>query len=278
MTIQILADSCCDLNKSIKEKYDIKIIPLKIFANDKEFVDDENLNREELIESMKKDNDSPKTASPSPQLFIEKFKEAEEVFVVTLSSKLSGTYQNANLAKNMILEEFNDKFIHVFDSLSASAGETIISIKIGELLEKGLEKSHIIEKVNEYIDEMKTMFVLDSLDNLIKAGRLNKVKGKIASFFNIKPIMGSDGKGEIQLLDKARGSKRAFKKLVNLIGEKGEDLEEKIIGIAHCNALEKAENLKKDIEEKYNFKDIVIVETAGISTVYANEGGIVIAF
>jgi len=278
MTIQILADSCCDLNESIKEKYDIKIIPLKIFANDKEFVDDENLNREELIESMKKDNDSPKTASPSPQLFIEKFKEAEEVFVVTLSSKLSGTYQNANLAKNMILEEFNDKFIHVFDSLSASAGETIISIKIGELLEKGLEKSHIIEKVNEYIDEMKTMFVLDSLDNLIKAGRLNKVKGKIASFFNIKPIMGSDGKGEIQLLDKARGSKRAFKKLVNLIGEKGEDLEEKIIGIAHCNALEKAENLKKDIEEKYNFKDIVIVETAGISTVYANEGGIVIAF
>ncbi|HKL75218.1 MAG TPA: DegV family protein [Halanaerobiales bacterium] len=278
MAIQILADSCCDLNEKIKEKYNIQIVPLKIFVNDKEFVDDENLNKEELIDSMRNDNDSPKTASPSPQLFIEKYKEAEESFVVTLSSKLSGTYQNANLAKSMIMEELNDKFIHVFDSLSASAGETIISIKIGELVEKGLEKNNIIEKVDNYINEMKTMFVLDSLDNLIKAGRMSKVKGKLASFFNIKPILGSDGKGEIQLLDKARGSKRVFKKLVQLIGEKGENLEEKIIGIAHCNALDKAENLKKQIEKKYNFKDIVIVETAGISTVYANEGGIVIAF
>ncbi|MGM0438209.1 MAG: DegV family protein [Bacillota bacterium] len=278
MTIQILADSCCDLNEKLRKKYNIKIVPLKIFVDDKEFVDDESLNREELINSMQRDNDSPKTASPSPQLFIEKFKEAEKSFVVTLSSKLSGTYQNANLAKSMILEEANDKFIHVFDSLSASAGETIISTKIGELLEKGLDENKIIEKVNEYIDEMKTMFVLDSLDNLIKAGRLNKVKGKLASFFNIKPILGSDGKGEIELLDKARGSKRAFKKLVKLIGEKGENLEEKIIGIAHCNALEKAEKLKRDIEDKYNFKEIIVVETAGISTVYANEGGIVIAF
>ena len=255
MTIQILADSCCDLNEKIKEKYKIKIVPLKIFVDDKEFVDDETLNKEELIESMQRDNDSPKTASPSPQLFIEKFKDAEESFVLTLSSKLSGTYQNANLAKSMILEEVNDKFIHVFDSLSASAGETIISIKIGELVEKGLEKNKIIERVNDYIDQMKTMFVLDSLDNLIKAGRLSKVKGKIASFFNIKPIMGSNGKGEIKLLEKTRGSKRALNKLVNLIGEQGEDLDQKIIGIAHCKALEKAEKLKKDIKNKYNFNE-----------------------
>jgi len=278
MTIQILADSCCDLNKELQNKYDIQIVPLKIYANGNEFIDDENLDRSALIDSMKKDDDSPNTASPSPQSFIEKFKEEDSSFVVTLSSKLSGSYQNANLAKSMFLEEVNDKFVHIFDSLSASAGETIISIKIGELIQKDLDKQSIIEKVNDYIDEMKTMFVLDSLDNLIKAGRLNKVKGKLASFFNIKPIMGSNGKGEIKLLDKTRGSKRALNKLVKLIGEKGEEFEEKILGIAHCNALEKAEKLKKNIEEKYNFKDIIIVETGGISTVYANEGGIVIAF
>ena len=278
MTIQILADSCCDLNKELQNKYDIQIVPLKIYANGNEFIDDENLDRSALINSMKKDDDSPNTASPSPQSFIEKFKEEDSSFVVTLSSKLSGSYQNANLAKSMFLEEVNDKFVHIFDSLSASAGETIISIKIGELIQKDLDKQSIIEKVNDYIDEMKTMFVLDSLDNLIKAGRLNKVKGKLASFFNIKPIMGSNGKGEIKLLDKTRGSKRALNKLVKLIGEKGEEFEEKILGIAHCNALEKAEKLKKNIEEKYNFKDIIIVETGGISTVYANEGGIVIAF
>ena len=278
MTIKILADSCCDLNDELKKKYNIDIVPLKIFVNNKEFVDDENLDKKELIKSMKEDNDSPKTASPSPNLFVEKFKEVEESFVVTLSSKLSGTFQNANLAKKMFLEEANDKFVHIFDSLSASVGETMISIKIGELIEEGLEKNKIVDKVNKYINEMKTMFVLDSLDNLIKAGRLNKVKGKLASMLNIKPIMEDDGNGDIELLKKARGSRRALKKLVKLIGEKGVNLEEKIIGIAHCNALEKAENLKKEIEEKYNFKDIIIVETAGISTVYANEGGIVIAF
>ncbi len=278
MTIKILADSCCDLNDELKEKYNIDIVPLKIFVNKKEFVDDENLDTEKLLESMKEDNDSPKTASPSPNLFVEKFKKAEESFVVTLSSKLSGTFQNANLAKKMFLEEANDKFVHIFDSLSASVGETMVSIKIGELIEEGLEKNKIVDKINRYISEMETMFVLDSLDNLIKAGRLNKVKGRLASMLNIKPIMEDDGKGNIELLKKARGSKRALKKLVKLIDEKGVDLEEKIIGIAHCNALEKAEILKKEIEEKYNFKDIILVETAGISTVYADEGGIVIAF
>ena len=278
MSFKILADSCCDLNEELKEKYDIDIVPLKIFVNGNEFTDDENLDRDKLIKTMRESENSPKTSSPSPNLFIEKFKESDNSFVVTLSSKLSGTYQNASLAQKMFTEKASDNFVHVFDSLSASVGETLVSIKIGEFIEEELDKNSIIEKVNKYINEMKTMFVLDSLDNLVKAGRLNKVKGKIASFFNIKAIMGSNGQGEIQLLKKARGSKRALKKLVKLIGEKGEDLEDKIIGIAHCNALERAEKLKNEIESKYNFRDIVIVETAGISTVYANEGGIVIAF
>ncbi|MGM0410005.1 MAG: DegV family protein [Bacillota bacterium] len=278
MAARIFADSCCDLNEGIKNKYDIEIVPLKIFVNDKEFIDNEKLNKKDLLKSMREDTDSPKTASPSPKQFLEKFKKSDESFVVTLSSKLSATFQNAHLAKDMFLEEANDKFVHIFDSLSASVGETLISIKIGELLREDLKKESIIEKVNEYISEMKTMFVLDSLDNLIKAGRLSKIKGKIASFLNIKPVMGSDGSGNIELMKKARGSKKALKKLVKLIAENGENFEDKIIGIAHCNALKRAKKLKKTIENEYNFKDIIIVETAGISTVYANEGGIIIAF
>jgi len=120
--------------------------------------------------------------------------------------------------------------------------------------------------------------VLDSLDNLIKAGRMGKLKGKIASFFNIKAVLGGTREGTITLVDKARGSKRAVRKLIDKIGEKGENLEEKVLGIAHCNALEKAEFIKEQALEKYNFRKIMIVETTGISTVYANEGGIVLAF
>ena len=278
MNAKIVVDSCCDLNDKIRSKYNISTAPLSIDIGDNTFIDDENLDREKLIKEMRESDDVPKTASPSPDSFLEIFKDHKNIFVVTLSKELSSTYQNAVLAKNMFLEESEDKFVHIFNSFSAAAGETMIAVKLGELIESGLDRNKIVEKTEEYISEMQTLFVLDSLDNLIKAGRMNKVKGKIASFFNIKPILAGTDEGTITLLDKARGSKRAIRKLVEKIGEKGKDLENKVLGISHCNALERAEYIKAEAYKRYNFRDIIIVETAGISTVYASEGGVVIAF
>ncbi len=278
MKAKIVVDSCCDLSKELRDRFNIETVPLKIDVNGKSLLDDENLSIQELIENMKADADAPKTASPSPDFFVEKFKGEESVFVVTLSDKLSSTYQNAILAKKFFIDEIEDKFIHIFNSFSASAGETLISYKIGELIEAEIEESVIVEKIASYIDEMKTMFVLESLDNLVKAGRMTKLKGKIASILNIKPIMGATEEGTITLLDKARGTRRALKKMIEMIGEQGVNLEEKILSIAHCNAPERAEMVKAEASKNYNFKEIIIVETAGISTVYANEGGIIIAF
>ncbi|RCW48812.1 MULTISPECIES: DegV family protein [unclassified Halanaerobium] len=277
MNAKIIVDSCCDLTEEIKKRFDISIVPLSINVNNRTIVDDEKMDRDYLLNQMKNSAEVPKTASPSPELFLEEYKNHDNIFVVTISSKLSSSYQNAELAKKLFLNETEDKFIHVFNSLSASAGETMIAVKIGELIEKNLSSGDIVAKVEEYISEMETLFVLDSLDNLIKAGRMNKVKGKIASFFSIKPILGGN-EGAIELFDKVRGSKRAFRRLVEMIGERGKKLEDKILGIAHCNAEERAEYLKEEAEKLYNFRDIVIVKTAGISTVYANEGGVVIAF
>lgn len=278
MDFKIIVDSCCDLTEELRKRFNISTAPLSIDIGDKHFVDDENLDREGLLDAMHNSSDAPKTASPGPGPFLDLYHKYENVFVVTLSKELSATYQNAVLAKDILLEEAEDKIIKVFNSFSASAGETMIAYKLGELIESGLKRDEIIEKAEKYVDEMQTLFVLDSLDNLIKAGRMGKLKGKIASFFNIKPVLGATSKGTITLVDKARGSKRAIRKLVDKIGEKGENLEEKVLGIAHCNALEKAEYIKEKAAEKYNFREIIIVETAGISTVYANEGGIVLAF
>lgn len=278
MDFKIIADSGCDINKELKEKIDIGLVPLKIHIDDNEFIDDENLDVKELLKEMKQSSSTPKTASPSPIDFINKFKEKKRIFVVTLSSELSSTYNNAVMAKNMVLEEIGDKFIHVFDSLSASIGETLVSLKIYELAKRNLSDSEIVDKVNQYIKEMKTFFILESLDNLIKAGRISRLKGQLASALSIKLIMGGSEKGTIKLVDKVRGSKRALKRLVDIIGEQGGKLEERVLGIAHCNNLEKALELKEKIQQKYKFKDIIIVEMAGLSTVYANEGGIVIAF
>lgn len=277
MKFKIVADSSCDLDHELKEKLNVGLVPLKINVEEQIFVDDESLDVKELLLAMKNSNETVKTSSPSPGDFLKEYEKGDNVFVVTLSSALSSTYSNAVLAKNIALES-SSKFIHVFDSLSASIGETLVSIKIYDLIQKNFNPKDIVKKVEEYIAEMKTFFILESLDNLMKAGRINKVIGHIASVLSIKPIMGGDENGTIKLIEKVRGSKRAFKRLVEVIGEQGEDFENKILGIAHCNALDKAEELKKRIEEVYNFKEIIIVETAGLSTAYANDGGIIIAF
>ncbi len=278
MGTKIIGDSCFDLNEELKRIPNLDIAPLKINVDGREFIDNESLDQKDLLRSMKNSSKTPKTASPSPSDYIKEYEGEEDVFVVTLSSKLSGSYNSAILAKDMYLEQSKDKFIHVFDSLSASVAQTLIGLKILEMEKLDYQKEKIVEKVNEYIEEMKTLFLLESLDNLIKAGRINKVVAKIATAFSIKPIMYANESGSINILEKARGSKKALRRLVDLIGEKGESLEEKILGIAHCNCFERAEKLKAEIKKKYNFKDIIIVETAGISTVYANDGGIVIAF
>ena len=125
---------------------------------------------------------------------------------------------------------------------------------------------------------MKTFFVLESLDNLIKNGRITKTKALIANVLNLKPIMGEDGEGNIRLVENVRGTKKAFKRLVEIIGETGGKLEEKILAISHTNAEERAENLKRDIQSRYNFKDVIVVKTAGLSSAYAYDGGIILAF
>lgn len=182
MEFKIIVDSCCDLTKEIKERFNISTAPLSIDIEDEHFVDNQNLDREKLLKTMKNSDQAPKTASPGPGPFLDLYRQHENSFVITLSKELSASYQNAVLAKELLVEEAEDKFVKVFNSFSASVGETMIAYKLGELIEAGLERKEIIKKANKYIKEMNTLFVLDSLDNLIKAGRMGKLKGKIASF------------------------------------------------------------------------------------------------
>jgi DegV family protein with EDD domain len=278
MSMRIVADSCCDVSPEVEKQTGIELVPLTIQIGDKEYRDDKNLDIDGLIEDMKNSPIAPKTACPSPQDFIESYKGAGSVFVVTLSSALSGTYRSAMMAKDIFLEEIENKFIHVFDSLSASVGETLVSLHISELINKGLKEMEIVEKVNAYIKEMRTFFTLKSLDNLVKSGRVSQFVAKVSSILSVRPIMADNGEGQIEVHEKVVGAKRVFKRLVEVIGEQGQNLEDKILGIGHCNALESALAFKEEVLKRYNFKDIIIVKMAGISTVYANEGGLIIAF
>ncbi|NLK35047.1 MAG: DegV family protein [Gracilibacteraceae bacterium] len=278
MSVKIVADSSCDLNEDLKKKLGIKLVPLTLEICGNVYRDDENLDVKGMIKEMTACQTPPRTACPSPNEFIKAYEGEDSVFVVTLSSSLSGTYESAMLAKKMFLETAGNKFIHVFDSLSASIGETLISIKIFELVKKKCSNLQIVEKVNEYIKGMKTFFLLESLDNLIKNGRMSRVKGGIATLLNIKPVMGATDDGHIKLVESVRGYKRAFMRFVDIIGEQGEKLEDKVIGIAHVNCHERAEEFKNELMKKYKFKDIIVVETAGLTSVYANQGGLIVAF
>lgn len=277
MKYKIVADSSCDLNSELQEKLNVSLVPFKIDVEDNTFIDDDNLDPMDLINAMKASQNPIRTSCPSPGDFVAKYRDANTVFVITISSKLSGTYNSALLAKEMVNEEFPDKFIHVFDSKSASVGESLIAIKIKELIDGNLSNLEIVEKVEKYIKEMKTYFILESLDNLIKNGRISKTKGLIANVLNLKPIMGAND-GDIELVENVRGSKRAFKRLVDIIGESGVKFEERTLAISHANAIKLGESLRKEIQEKYNFKDVILVKTAGLSSGYAYDGGIILSF
>ena len=277
MTIKIIADSSCDLTQELKEEMNIELAPLVLYLGNKSYVDDESLNIKQYVKAMKECETSPKTACPSPEDYMNKYKGTESVFVVTLSSHLSGSYNSAELAKSIYLDEVGEKQIHVFDSLSASIGETLISLKIHECAKSEMNEHEIVEKVSNYIKDMKTYFLLESLEHLAKAGRLNPIIAKVASILSIKPIMCSE-EGTIKLAEKVRGYKKAFSRLVDTIGDVGRNLEDKVLGIAHCNCLDRALQFKEEVLKKYNFKDIIIVEMGGLSSTYADDGGLVIAF
>ena len=198
--------------------------------------------------------------------------------MVTLSGKLSGSYNSAVLASQLYNEEHEDnKQIHVFNSKSASIGETLIGLKIQEMEESGLSFEEVVTQVEDYISSMNTFFVLETLETLRKAGRLSNLKALVANTLNIKPVMGSTKEGMIQQLGQARGMKKALNKMVEDMLKVTKNCENKVLAIAHCNCPERAQFVKEAVEKVAKFKKIVIVNTAGVSSMYANDGGLIMA-
>jgi DegV family protein with EDD domain len=279
MKNHIIIDSACDLTSELIAGEDISMdcVPINLNVEGKLYVDDETLDIEAYLQLMDASKESVKTSAPSPESFLEKFKKGKNIFVVTLSSKLSATYQSAMLAKELYLEQYEEKFIHVFDSLTSSVGEAVIVMKIAELLKKGVGNTEVVEQINQFMKDSKTYLILDKFDNLVKTGRIKAHIAKLASVLNIKPICGSDGQGEIKMIGKARGFNRAVKQMVEMIGKNTPDLSERIVGITHVKCYEKAVAIKEEILRCLNVKDIVIQECRGVTATYGNRGGIVVA-
>ena len=181
------------------------------------------------------------------------------------------------ITKLQYLEEHPEAKIEIVDSQSASCGQMLIALKIRELKEKGLSFEEVQKKITEFRDNMKTKFVLESLENLRKNGRLTNMTAMICNVLSIKPVMAAK-EGEIIKIDQARGTNKALLRMIDYIVEDAKDVTFKTLGISHCNNRERAEFVKKEILKRVPFKECVIVNTAGVATLYANDGGIIVSY
>lgn len=278
MSCRIIIDSGGEITDTMESYGIFKNAALSIEVDGDVLVDDESLKQAYLLERISGSPNCPKSSCPSPEAYMELYEcNADSVYVITMSGELSGSYNSAVLGKNLYKEEVGDKNIHVFDSKSASIGQSLIGLKIQALENAGVGFNEIIEIIDKYIYEMTTYFVLESLETLKKNGRLTGIKSVLATALNIKPVMSADKNGVITQLGQARGIKKALVQMVDTIVENLEDPEEKELAISHCNNLERAQMVQAMIEEKVKVKSIWITETSGISTLYANEGGIIVA-
>lgn len=281
-TIQLIADSCCDCTPKLQSQMDLKLVPLKITIDgQKTYVDDENIDIKALLLDMKETKRPLVTSAPAPEEYAWLMRQAKASLVVTLSSKLSGSYNSAVAARDMVLEEYPDKKIFVVDSKTASAGELRIALKLHSLIKKGLPFENITKEISAFVAGMKTLFVLDDLTTLIKNGRIPKMKGMLASILMFRPIMGENGEGEIIQIEKVRGSIKALARLVEIIAERTATYAEKslCLTLSYCNNLERAIKLKKELADACPaVGKIVLCPTSGLSTSYANSGGLIVAY
>lgn len=278
MSYKVVIDSCGELLDEWKQDPRFESVALTLSVDGVNIIDDETFDQADFLKRVAECPECPKSACPSPERYMRAFDcEAEHVYAVTLSAELSGSYNSAVLGKNLLQEDHPDRQIHIFNSKSASVGQTLIAMKIQECEEAGLSFEQVIETVDAYIEQQHTFFVLDNLETLRKNGRLSKVKALVASALKIKPVMGSTEEGAICQLDQARGMNKALVKMAQAIVEKTADSGQKTLAISHCNCHERAILLKNALEERMPIKKIVILDTAGVSSMYANDGGVIVA-
>jgi DegV family protein with EDD domain len=278
LSYKIIIDSCGELLDEWKKDEHFESVALTLNVGGESIIDDETFDQADFLKKVAASPECPKSACPSPERYMKAFDcDADHIYAVTLSAELSGSYNSAVLGRNLLEEEKPGRKIHIFNSKSASIGQTLIGMKIQECEEAGYSFEKVIETVDEYIAGQHTFFVLDNLETLRKNGRLSKVKALVASALKIKPVMGSTDEGNICQLDQARGINKALVKMAGQIAEKTQNSEEKVLAISHCNCHERAILLKNALQEKMPLKNIVVLDTAGVSSMYANDGGVIVA-
>ena len=278
MSFHIVCDSCTDLTEEDLKKGCYTLVPLTLLVDGEEIIDDETFDQADFLAKVAASKESVKSAFPAPESYMEAYSKADDIYVVTLSAELSGSYNSAVLGKNLYEEENGTKNIHVVNSRGAATTQVLIARKLNEYASQGMPFEEVVDKIEEYTTSLRTYFVLETLEVLRKNGRLSRLSATIAGALNIKPVMIGTRDGVIQKAAQARGMKKALAKMVEHMGSEGRDLTRRQFVISHCNCYERAVYVKELIKKHLHAEDIDIVDTKGVSSLYACDGGIIVSY
>lgn len=273
MNIKIVSDSSSNL--LVYPGADYTTVPLKIVAGEKEYVDNAQLDVAGMVADLKKFKGKSGSSCPNVQEWLDAFDGADTIIALTISQKLSGSYNAAVNAADEYMAEHPGKQVWVLDSVTAGPEMALLIDRMVALIQEGNTLEQIKENVTEYHKHLHTLFCLESLTNLARNGRVNPAVATIAGVLGIR-VVGDVTWGQITDQAKPRGQRKAIEKLVQMMEERGME-DGATIRIAHCLGEDNANALKAKVLEKYPNCRFVIEPTTALCSFYAEAGGLMIA-
>ncbi|MTH53275.1 DegV family EDD domain-containing protein [Bacillus mangrovi] len=260
MNVQIIADSASDLPLEFFESNKVVLLPLGVHLKGEDYEDLLTIQSVDIYEAMKA-GEMAKTSQCNPMTIKEMFtglaQKGETAFYPAFSSELSGTYQTAVMVANEVKEEYPDFTLSILDTKCASLGYGLVVKHAAELAAKGHTLSEIEQSAREYADHMEHLFTVDDLEYLARGGRVSKASAFVGGLLNIKPLLHVEG-GKLIPLEKIRGRKKVFRRMIELMKERGEGVNGQAVAISHGDDLETAEELKAMILEEFQPSDVTI--------------------
>lgn len=280
MNVQILADSACDLSEEYYKKYSIDMMPLTVQLDGNDYEDAKTISAQTVYEAMRKGK-IPKTSQVSPQIFrttFEKYaKNNQPCVYFAFSSELSGTYQSAKMAEQEVKEDYPDWELEIVDTKCASLGHGLVVLRGAQLAQEGATLKEIVEVGAFHAQHMEHIFTVDDLEYLYRGGRVSKAAAFVGSLLKIKPLLHVEN-GKLVPLEKIRGAKKVFKRMIEVMEERGKDFEDQTIGISHGDDIERANQLAEMIKDTFNPKEIHIEMVGSTVGAHAGPGTIALFF
>ncbi|KEI10567.1 hypothetical protein Z957_02225 [Clostridium sp. K25] len=280
---KILTDSCCDLPIDYLINNNVNYVSLTYRLDDKEYYDDfgKSVKYTQFYDYMRKGN-IPKTSQVNPQSFYNAFKEIldrnEDILYICVSSGLSGTYNSANIAKNMILDEYKDSKIEIIDVLTASLGQGLMVMKAVEMKNQGMNLEQVAENLENIRYKLNTYITVDDLNHLKRGGRISSTAALFGAVLHIKPILTLNDEGKVISILKVKGKKSLIRKLTEIVCEKIINPEQEEICICHADSKIEAEKLKESILKKIQVKNVIINDIGPVVGTYGGPGALAVFF